>query len=90
MDDASFILGTVAAFSKSTPMAVFSAGTIAFVRYYVNYWRPFTDQTSNALSQASGALYNQKHRKAIFKQKYKVLETGQRILDGGVIYVVIQ
>ncbi|MGO5094042.1 hypothetical protein [Clostridium sp. LCP25S3_F10] len=90
MDDASFILGTVAAFSKYTPVAVFSAGTTAFVRDYVNYWRPFTDQTSNALSQASGALYNQKHRKAIFKQKYKVLETGQRILDGGVIYVGIQ
>ncbi|NFF41614.1 hypothetical protein [Clostridium argentinense] len=65
MDDASFILGTIAAFSKFTPVAVFSSGTTAFVRDYVNYWKPFTDQTSIALSQA-GALHNQQHRKAIF------------------------
>ncbi|OOO61212.1 hypothetical protein [Clostridium tepidum] len=91
LNSASFITSTLQALVKQTKLNTFIfAGTLAFLADYNNYWGKYTDQTSIALAQAQGRLDTQRHRKAKFIQKYKVLETGQKFLDGGLIFVGIE
>ena len=91
MSSASFITGTLQALVKQTKLNTYIfAGTLAFLADYNNYWGKYTEQTSIALAQAQGRLDTQKHRKAKFIQRYKVLETGQKFLDGGLVFIGVE